>query len=150
MPVKRTVFFVEICGLIFASLRVLAGVFREPAGQASYSKQFPYSDYCAFRSAVGVRPRDHGANDPCSNMLPFGQPHIPTAFVALIKPICCLALVYVQSRNYSKKGDLYSAKKFGMYAAILDVLALVTAFMVAVVATTITIVFLFLVVLFSS
>ena len=81
---------------------VLAGARRDPADQASYSEQFPYSDCCAFHSAVGVCPRDPGANGPCSNMLPHGQPltHLE-ASVTVIKLIrSVVLLLYTESKLF--------------------------------------------------
>ena len=52
-----------------------------------------------------------------------------------MKLICCLAVIYMQSRTYAKTGDLHSAKKLGMYAVILDVCAILMAFVVAVAIT---------------
>ena len=54
-----------------------------------------------------------------------------------MKLICYLALTYTQSRTYNKTGDLRSAKKFAMFAVILDVSALMMAFVVAVVIPTV-------------
>ena len=54
-----------------------------------------------------------------------------------MKLICYLALTYTQSRTHTKKGHLRSAKKFGVSAVILDVCALIMAFVLAVWATTV-------------
>ena len=69
----------------------------------------------------------------CSLMV--SRARVPEALVALVKLTCCL-LTSLQSRTYARNGDLRTAKKFGIYAIVLNVFALLMAFMIVVVITT--------------
>ena len=140
---KTYVYFVEIRGMIPLFLPgVLVGALRDPADQASYSQRFPHSDHCAFHSYVGVCPRDTGANGPCSNMCPHGQSaciraHTYTHLMCYYINEADLSYhPQMQSRSYKKTGDLRSAKKFAMFAVILNISAVGMAFLVAVIIST--------------